>query len=199
MKIYRSRQATFVALLLILTACGGSGGGGTERFDVTFSHYKGECFGAFIARLCKLDIGAGADNPTNFFLTVNGFNYEWGYTHRLTVRQEQIPNPPQDAPSVRYELIRIIDKQRVAAGTLFDISMTTDYGIQKVADGQYLLYDDKAFSCVLADCATLDSILAQDLAVLLEFQHADDPADALLLTQIKCSDQRETFRDSCLP
>ena len=117
MKKHSSRPATFVALLLILAACGGSGGGGTERFEVAFSHYKGECFGAFIARLCKLDIGAGADNPANFFLTVNGFNYEWGYTHRITVRQEQIPNPPQDAPSVRYELIRIIDKQRVAAGS----------------------------------------------------------------------------------
>ncbi|MTC60922.1 DUF4377 domain-containing protein [Providencia rustigianii] len=52
-----------------------------------------------------------ADNWQYFYGSIQGFTYEPGYNYVLEVQQFDVPNPPADAPSVRYELVKIIEKK----------------------------------------------------------------------------------------
>ncbi len=43
-------------------------------------------------------------------LSITGFRYEEGYEYSLKVDKIYLGNPPQDASSIRYELIEILSK-----------------------------------------------------------------------------------------
>jgi len=49
---------------------------------------------------------------TLFYSSIQGFEYEEGYNYKLEVRREDVPNPPADAPSVRYILVKEISKTK---------------------------------------------------------------------------------------
>lgn len=49
---------------------------------------------------------------TLFYSSIQGFEYEEGYTYKLEVRKEDVPNPPADAPSIRYILVKEISKTK---------------------------------------------------------------------------------------
>ncbi|CAG9415463.1 MULTISPECIES: DUF4377 domain-containing protein [Providencia] len=55
------------------------------------------------------------EKPTDewqyFYSSIQGFNYEPGYHYVVEVQQFDIPNPPADASSIRYELVKIIEKK----------------------------------------------------------------------------------------
>lgn len=55
------------------------------------------------------------ENPNDdwqlFYSSIQGFEYQPGFTYTLQVKQFDVPNPPADAPSIRYELVKIIDKK----------------------------------------------------------------------------------------
>jgi len=44
--------------------------------------------------------------------SIQGFEYEEGFTYRLLVKRNYIPNPPADGSSIEYELIRIVEKKK---------------------------------------------------------------------------------------
>lgn len=46
----------------------------------------------------------------NFFGQIEGFNFEAGYEYQLIVKEEKVENPPADAASVKYKLIREVSK-----------------------------------------------------------------------------------------
>lgn len=41
---------------------------------------------------------------------IEGFDYEPGYEYKLRIKAKQLPEPPQDASSVRYSLLELISK-----------------------------------------------------------------------------------------
>ncbi|MDM1044810.1 DUF4377 domain-containing protein [Myroides sp. 1354] len=49
---------------------------------------------------------------TLLYSSIQGFEYEEGYNYKLEVRREDVPNPPADAPSVRYILVKEISKTK---------------------------------------------------------------------------------------
>lgn len=49
---------------------------------------------------------------TLFYSSIQGFEYEEGYNYTLEVRKEDVPNPPADAPSIRYILVKEISKTK---------------------------------------------------------------------------------------
>ena len=49
---------------------------------------------------------------TLFYTSIQGFEYEEGYNYKLEVRREDVPNPPADAPSIRYILVKEISKTK---------------------------------------------------------------------------------------
>lgn len=54
-----------------------------------------------------------ADDWEFFSSTIEGFNYEQGYEYKIEVRKEPIENPPADASSIRYILVKEISKEKV--------------------------------------------------------------------------------------
>ncbi|WP_262147187.1 DUF4377 domain-containing protein [Chryseobacterium foetidum] len=50
------------------------------------------------------------DSWENFYSNIEGFTYEPGFEYELKVRTEKVENVPADRSSVRYILVRIIDK-----------------------------------------------------------------------------------------
>ncbi|RKT01925.1 DUF4377 domain-containing protein [Chryseobacterium defluvii] len=49
---------------------------------------------------------------TNFYSNIEGFTYEPGYEYVLKVKTEKIANPPADASSIKYTLIRQVSKTK---------------------------------------------------------------------------------------
>ena len=54
----------------------------------------------------------GTDRWEFFYTTIDGFDYEEGFLYDLDVKITEIENPPADASSLRYELIKLIEKFR---------------------------------------------------------------------------------------
>ncbi len=46
-----------------------------------------------------------------FYQNIEGFEYKAGTEYTLKVNVTDIPNPPADAPSVKYTLVEIVDKK----------------------------------------------------------------------------------------
>lgn len=53
-----------------------------------------------------------ADEWQFFYGSIQGFDYETGYNYILQVKQFDVPNPPADAPNIRYELVKIVEKKK---------------------------------------------------------------------------------------
>ena len=47
-----------------------------------------------------------------FYSQIEGFTFEPGYNYELQVIERPVADPPADAPSIRYELRRMVSKTR---------------------------------------------------------------------------------------
>ena len=45
-----------------------------------------------------------------FYQQIEGFQFEPGYRYRLTVSKEQLTDVPADSSSLRYQLIKVVNK-----------------------------------------------------------------------------------------
>lgn len=55
---------------------------------------------------------------TLFYDTIEGFNYEAGYTYELRVSETPVENPPADGSSIKTTLIEVVKKEPVATASL---------------------------------------------------------------------------------
>lgn len=58
----------------------------------------------------------------NFYGKIEGFNFEKGYEYELIVHEEKVENPPADASSVKYKLVKEVSKRKVDLPTYSDNS-----------------------------------------------------------------------------
>lgn len=76
--------------------------------------------------------GEGINKPKweNFYTTIKGFEFEEGFLKKIKVKEEKLKAPPVDASSIKYTMIKELEKQ-------------VDYGV--LVDGQWILaqMDDK--------------------------------------------------------
>ncbi|MCY1723117.1 META domain-containing protein [Prolixibacteraceae bacterium Z1-6] len=47
----------------------------------------------------------------NFYSKIEGFEYEPGYIYKLQVREEKLENVPADASSIKYTLVKVLEKK----------------------------------------------------------------------------------------
>lgn len=47
----------------------------------------------------------------NFYANIEGFEFEEGYLRRVKVKTEEVSNPPADASSLRYVLVKELDRR----------------------------------------------------------------------------------------
>jgi len=165
--------------------------------EIFIDHYKSECFGLALS-LCLRSRSSSATDWSLFYETIEGFNYEWGNVYRLKVNVSSVDNPPQDSSSKKYTLVEVLSKEPESTATTFDIAASRASGlVVKKSAGLYELYGEKEFSCTTQQCASIESLIAQDFAVLFEFTHNSTPSEPMNLSQIKCSASRESFNTSC--
>ena len=60
---------------------------------------------------CMLTKKENESDWSLFYDHIEGFNYEKGYRYTLLVNITEVKNPPQDASSIHYQLIKIIKKE----------------------------------------------------------------------------------------
>ncbi|WP_408091897.1 DUF4377 domain-containing protein [Chryseobacterium terrae] len=53
-----------------------------------------------------------SDNWENLYTNIEGFTYEPGFEYVLKVKTEKIENPPMDASSIRYILVKEVSKTK---------------------------------------------------------------------------------------
>ncbi|MEK6492655.1 DUF4377 domain-containing protein [Myroides odoratimimus] len=54
----------------------------------------------------------GSDEWLNMYSSIEGFNYEEGYEYVIEVKREKVENPPADASSIKYILVKEISKTK---------------------------------------------------------------------------------------
>jgi hypothetical protein len=85
---------------------------GTKTLFV--SEKKADCEGGEGPRKC-LQVRSKESEPWTFFYsTIEGFTYEEGTKYQLEVEAVPRPNPPQDASSMKYKLLKIVAQEKVA-------------------------------------------------------------------------------------
>jgi hypothetical protein len=180
---------------LAFVACNNNENDSDVRY-VYVNHYKSECY-SWALSLCMQTRDNENDEWSYFYDQIAGFEYEWGYAYKLKVKTEEIENPPADGSSKKYALMEVVEKTRELTDTLFEISASRAVGlVAKESDGVYRIYD-KQFSCTVDQCQSVDSLIAQEFLMLLEFHHPSNLSDPLVLTQVKCGDAIESFHLSC--
>ncbi|MFC5408132.1 DUF4377 domain-containing protein [Larkinella bovis] len=83
-----------------------------DLITMQIADHQEDCMGVFQQRCLLVKI----DEETNwgyFYSGIDGFTYEEGYEYRLIVRREPVKNPPQDASSIRYILVNIVEKRKI--------------------------------------------------------------------------------------
>ena len=98
----------FFALLGALFACAGAKG--DVRTWIVASETRG-CTGVG-PQTCLLVKEEGAPDWTYFYDRIDGFDYEKGYEYVVKVRVDEVENPPMDASSKSYSLVKVVDKQK---------------------------------------------------------------------------------------
>jgi hypothetical protein len=116
---YRGRaMLAGVALVTVAAACGGptTDEGATVRELETIRELEVgpqlEMCEAEGVQPCFVVHWEGDEHPTTLMDRIEGFRHEAGVTTRLRVRIVPIAEPLQDASSVRYELVEVLEESR---------------------------------------------------------------------------------------
>ena len=72
---------------------------------------KADCVG--VAPMKCLLVRQNGGDWRNFYAPIEGFDWVEGSRYRLQVKVSKIANPPADASSIRYQLVRVLDKMPV--------------------------------------------------------------------------------------
>ena len=186
--MFRIAVLTFT---LVLAGCGlDSGSKQTESLYLDF--HKSEC-GSFELSLCLRSAESPEGDWTNFYDSIEGFDYEWGFLYDLEVQSDDIKNPPEDGSSKKYTLVNINSKEPKLGS--FELTVSRAPGlIRKRSEGNYEIYNEITMAC-LNNCDALDSLIEQDMAILLEITLQEEQ---FVLSQVKCSASRDSFMSACL-
>ncbi|MES9992275.1 MAG: DUF4377 domain-containing protein [Candidatus Thiodiazotropha sp.] len=186
-------------LLAALCGCNNPSGKGNTR-ELYIDHYKSECTGTTVG-LCLRARESPEDEWVVLDGPIDGFEYEWGYSYKVQVIVEDLENPSEGTPSQRRTLITVRSKELALDTEYFDIAVNrtpAPGSIVQKSGNIYELHGEKEFYCTAHQSLFLTSLLAQDMAILIEFAHNSPPSEPMYLIQLKCSASRESFNGSCL-
>ncbi|WP_424493493.1 DUF4377 domain-containing protein [Salinimicrobium sp. GXAS 041] len=102
-------------LILFFWGCGSTEDAVLET-PLRVNSYTVSCIGEMEGECLLVQEGnaIGTDDWELFYYKddIEGFDYEEGYIYDLIVEKSEIENPPMDASSVNYKLIRIESKEK---------------------------------------------------------------------------------------
>jgi len=120
MKIY-----SVLLLLLISGIMGCSILNKADQYTYWVNSLKSECVG--VAPMQCMQIQKGKEyNPESwqhFYYSIEGFEYEEGFIYKIVVQEEQLPADlaPADGSSIKYTLVKVLEKKRDDKLRLHDI------------------------------------------------------------------------------
>lgn len=76
---------------------------------MTIASQQGDCIGV-APQKCLLVKKDSEANWTFFYNQIEGFDYKEGFEYVLEVKEEKVENPPADASSLRYILVKELSK-----------------------------------------------------------------------------------------
>lgn len=85
------------------------------------------------------------DDFTYFYDNIDGFDYQEGFNYTLKVSVETIRNPPADGSSLKYNLIKILEKEEVTQQKQIAKKWTVINmkGIINLVENPFLIFDEK--------------------------------------------------------
>jgi hypothetical protein len=153
-----------------------------EEANLRINHFQkvGIGLGPRLVLQVQEDEEIGTEQWYNFYNRIIGFEYELGFIYNLKVKKTDIDNPPEDASSIRYELIEVISKEKVADSTSFEIELTKQYDINysdpeiyvnSSGDGGFKLLNSISIDCGNL-CSEFSEFLKQEPPLAAVFTHA---------------------------
>ncbi|MCX2680265.1 DUF4377 domain-containing protein [Galbibacter sp. EGI 63066] len=119
------KQILLLITIGILLSCSNDDESGSQVIDMRINHYQntGIAVGPVLTLLVQKDDAVGTNKWNRFYTNIEGFDYVPGKIYNLSVRVEQISNPPADGSSFKYTLLEVKSIQEVDNETLFDIDL----------------------------------------------------------------------------
>jgi hypothetical protein len=155
-------------------------GGGKIR-KVRVDHYLQPAVAVGPCLCMRVDEGEG---PQVFYQGIEGFDFTWGTAYELTVRVEEVPDPPADGSSLRYTLVSVDKETKVPAGTRFGILVFDREFIrgESILSQRQFVY---ASGEVRRDLEKrLARLASGGVGFRVEFRHPDDPSKPLVLEKV---------------
>lgn len=107
------KSLNFTILLLLLTACGSSKKESNKTLYI--SSETQPCVAGVRKMYCmQVKWNKNEKNYSLFYEQIEGFDYEVGNEYELLVSEEKVENPPADASSVKYKLVKMVSKTKVS-------------------------------------------------------------------------------------
>lgn len=104
-----------ILILALVSGCSATVKDDDETLMRINSHTV-DCVGVMEGKCLLVQEGdlIGTEDWEYFYFedSIIGFEYEPGYIYNIVVKKTTIPDPPQDASSIRYELVQIISKEK---------------------------------------------------------------------------------------
>jgi len=151
----------------ILFSCSKDDNVQSQTIDMRINHYKntGIGEGLYLTLMVQEGNNIGSDNWFKFYNTIEGFDYQPGYTYDIKVVVEQVDNPPADGSSLKYTLQEIKSTREVDIETPFDIDLKINGQSFITKTSGYKLLDQIEIDCNSL-CEELDTKLQnQDFVI----------------------------------
>ena len=198
------KRLTYCLPTVVLLGCGGSSDDGVVRtFEI--GAFKTEC-SAFIYFDCNTTRSADDTQWLGMYPGIAGFDFEWGYEYTVRFRDTPIDNPPQDSLGFNRELVEVVRKTPVPAGTEFTLALrasdpSSSNGFRfftRLDATTFEWFFDTQISCLTPEvCSDLSAAVDQDHKFLATFTFRPELGLPIILTQIVCSEPNRYSRVLC--
>lgn len=175
---YSIIPAIVVALFLGNSSCSivGNEGNPSKVVNMRINHFRQTGIGEalHLVYLVQENEDIGGEEWSFFYDEIEGFDYELGYVYDLKVRKVEIENPPMDGSSIKYILVNVRSKEKVAEDESFEIKLK--WGGSNFVTGSnnnFYLLDEYAITCS-GLCEELAEMLQNKDEVSGTFVHGDN-------------------------
>lgn len=84
----------------------------TSHKTIYIAPEKRPCTGVGKMDCMLIKTDKGQENWQFFYNQIEGFDYEEGYEYELLIKETKIDNPPADASSIKYTLVKVVMKRK---------------------------------------------------------------------------------------
>lgn len=180
------KNFTILFLLCLTASCSTEEDEETLVLRINHHQQTATAVAPVLVYLVQWDNAVGTDNWEILYDEIDGFNYEPGYTYDLLVKKEFIGYTLTDGSSVRYTLMKLIDKEEVPSGEPFEIILKSEGSLNSTSfvtgDQQtgFKILDQIAINCN-AFCEELEQLPDTTGPVSGVFVHQEEKGKLQLL------------------